>query len=120
MKFAVVRRNVAVGPALQNIDETMVQTNILRAIHVMRVNIRVQLEHGDEISGQEDGVDGAIAGGGEARTCSAQQKRKRFFFEKKEAKNLWSCGMWECCCLGPQDKVFLLLFVHKKKCLLCY
>ncbi len=92
MKFAVVRRNVAVGPALQNIDEAMVQANILRAIHVMRVNVRVQLEHGDEIGGQEDGVDGAIAGGGEARTCAAQQKRKRFFFEKKKQKTYGPAG----------------------------
>jgi len=44
-----------------------------------------------------------------------------FFFEKKKQKTFDTCG------LGDDRrqmlrviKVFLLLFVHKKKCLLCF
>jgi hypothetical protein len=46
--------------------------------------------------------------------------RKGFFFEKKKQKTSDYCGICLRRCHSPQDKVFLLLFVHKKKGLLSF
>jgi hypothetical protein len=43
---------------------------------------------------------------------------KRFFFGKKEPKNFFESGAWALAAPQPEAdnfKVFLLLFVHKKK-----
>jgi hypothetical protein len=44
-------------------------------------------------------------------------RRESSFFEKKEAKKLFSCDAAWSLEPAPTDKVFLLLFVHKKKIL---
>jgi hypothetical protein len=48
-------------------------------------------------------------------------RKKRFFFEKKKQKTFANCGL----CAGQRQmlqltEVFLLLFLQKKKCLLCF
>jgi hypothetical protein len=47
---------------------------------------------------------------------------KRFFFEKKNQKTFgrWAKGFVIATTQAPAFKVFLLLFVHKKKCFLTY
>jgi hypothetical protein len=45
-----------------------------------------------------------------------KQASKRFFFEKKKQKTFASCGLWLGRCHFPQEiRVFLLLFLQKKK-----
>jgi putative SOS response-associated peptidase YedK len=48
-----------------------------------------------------------------------QSESKRFFFEKKKQKTFAHCGLWQQRRHGPQQiRVFLLLFLQKKKFLL--
>jgi hypothetical protein len=50
-----------------------------------------------------------------AYLCVPAKLRKRFFFEKKEAKNFRSCGRWRRSRQGPQfSESFLLLFFKKE------